>query len=326
MLLAGDVGGTKTLLGLFSRAPSRPAPLNIQSFPTADYGSLVEMVDAFLNRQPGGRPVIDAACFGVAGPVIDDRAELTNVGWVVDGSEVAIEFGLGTVHLLNDLVAVAHSISVLQPDELGLLQEGRPNLSGNAGLVAAGTGLGESYLFNDGRRLVPAPSEAGHSDFAARTPRELELSAWLIARYGRPELEQVVSGIGLRNLYAFTHPKPCAEVDDASSETDVPALISRNAFAGTCRCCMEALELFVAAYGAECGNLALRAVTTRGLYVGGGIAPKILPALRTGLFLDHFCAKPPMRELLESIPVKVILNPQAGLLGAAVFANAEVQA
>ena len=270
--------------------------------------------------------MIDAACFGVAGPVIDDRAELTNVGWVVDGSEVAIEFGLGTVHLLNDLVAIAHSISVLQPDELGLLQEGRPNLSGNAGLVAAGTGLGESYLFNDGRRLVPAPSEAGHSDFAARTPRELELSAWLIARYGRPELEQVVSGIGLRNLYAFTHPKPCAEVDDASSETDVPALISRNAFAGTCRCCMEALELFVAAYGAECGNLALRAVTTRGLYVGGGIAPKILPALRTGLFLDHFCAKPPMRELLESIPVKVILNPQAGLLGAAVFANAEVQA
>ena len=144
--------------------------------------------------------------------------------------------------------------------------------------------------------------------------------------YGRPELEQVVSGIGLRNLYAFTHPMPCADVDDASSETDVPALISRNAFAGTCRCCMEALELFVAAYGAECGNLALRAVTTRGLYVGGGIAPKILPALQTGLFLDHFCAKPPMRELLESIPVKVILNPQAGLLGAAVFANAEVQA
>ena len=207
---------TKTLLGLFSRAPSRPAPLNVQSFPTAEYGSLIEMVDAFLTRQPGGRPVIDAASFGVAGPVIDDRAELTNVGWVVDGREVAIEFGLASVHLLNDLVAVAHSISVLQPDELGLLQEGRPNLSGNAGLVAAGTGLGESYLFNDGRRLVPAPSEAGHSDFAARTPRELELSAWLIARYGRPELEQVVSGIGLRNLYAFTHPMPCADVDDAS--------------------------------------------------------------------------------------------------------------
>jgi glucokinase len=326
MLLAGDIGGTKTLLGLFSRAPSRPAPLHFQSFPTADYGSLIEMVDAFLARQPGGRPRIEAATFGVAGPVIDDRAELTNVGWAVDGREVAIEFGLGAVHLLNDLVGIAHSISVLQPDELSVLQEGTANISGNAGLVAAGTGLGESYLFNDGRRLVPAPSEAGHSDFAARTPRELELSAWLIERYGRPELEQVVSGIGLRNLYAFTHPSPCSPVDDAVNPTDVPALISRNAFAGTCACCSEALELFVSAYGAECGNLALRAVTTRGLYVGGGIAPKILPALQSGRFLDSFRDKPPMRDLLESIPVKVILNPHAGLLGAAVFANAEVQA
>jgi glucokinase len=325
MLLAGDIGGTKTLLGLFSRAPSRPAPLNVQSFPTAEYGSLIEMVDAFLGRQPGGRPPIEAASFGVAGPVLDDRAELTNVGWIVDGREVAIEFGLGAVHLLNDLVAIAHSISVLQPDELAVLQEGVPNISGNAGLVAAGTGLGESYLFNDGRRLVPAPSEAGHSDFAARTPRELELSAWLIARYGRPELEQVVSGIGLRNLYAFTHPVPCEPVEDPDNPVDVPPLISRKAFARSCPYCLESLEIFVSAYGAECGNLALRAVTTRGLFVGGGIAPKILPALETGLFLDSFRAKPPMRELLDTIPVKVILNPQAGLLGAAVFANAEVQ-
>lgn len=323
MLLAGDIGGTKTLLGLFSRAPSRPATLNFQSFHTADYGSLIEMVDAFLARQPGGRPRIAAAAFGVAGPVIDDRAELTNVGWMVDGREAAIEFGLGAVHLLNDLVAIAHSIAVLQPDELAVLQEGSPNISGNAGLVAAGTGLGESYLFNDGRRLVPAPSEAGHSDFAARTPRELELSAWLINRYGRAEVEQVVSGIGLRNLYTFTHPVPCEPVDDPEHPVDVPPLISRKAFARTCPHCMESLDLFVSAYGAECGNLALRAVTTRGLYVGGGIAPKILPALKTGLFVDSFRAKPPMRELLESIPVKVILNPQAGLLGAAVFANAE---
>jgi glucokinase len=324
MLLAGDIGGTKTLLGLFSRAPSRPAPMNVQSFPTADYGNLSEMVDAFLSRQPGGRPIIDGATFGVAGPVIDDRAELTNVGWVVDGREVAIEFGLGAVHLLNDLVAIAHSISVLQPEELDVLQEGRPSISGNAGLVAAGTGLGESYLFNDGRRLVPAPSEAGHSDFAARTPRELELSAWLIERHGRPELEQVVSGIGLGNLYAFTHPKRCADIDDISDPRTIPPLISRNAFAGTCACCREALDLFVSAYGAECGNLALRAVTTRGLYVGGGIAPKILPALETGAFLESFRAKAPMRDLLETIPVKVILNPQAGLLGAAVYANAEL--
>ena len=321
MLLAGDLGGTKTLLGRFSRAPARPVPIAVETFRTTDYASLVEMVDAFLARQSEGRPPIEGACFGVAGPVLDDQSEITNVGWRVDGRAVAIEFGLASVRLLNDLVAIAHSVPVLEPHELYTLQEGEPNLSGNAALIAAGTGMGQSYLFNDGRRLVPAPSEAGHVDFAPRTPREMELTAWLTARRGRAEVEQVISGLGLGNLYRFTHETPCRGMEAVRDAAVIPPLLSKNAMTGTCDRCKEALDLFVSAYGSEAGNLALRAVATRGIYIGGGIAPKILPALETGVFLRSFEDKPPMTDLLETIPVKVILNPQAGLIGAATVAN-----
>ena len=322
MLLAGDVGGTKALLGLFARAPLRPAPVAVESFPTSEYPNLVAIVDQFLRTQPSGRPPIEAACFGVAGPVIDDRAELVNVGWAVDGRELAVALGLGRVRLLNDLVAIAHSVAVLEHDELYVLQEGDPNPSGNAGLIAAGTGLGQAYLFNDGRRLAPAPSESGHADFAARTPRELELTAWLAARYGRAQVEAVVSGLGLANLYRFTHPVPCP---GGESGVHLPALISQNAAGSRCAHCREALDLFVGAYGAEAGNLALRAVTTRGLYIGGGIAPRILRELESGAFMRAFRDKVPMAEMMTTVPVKVILNPQSGLLGAATAANAQVR-
>ena len=179
MLLAGDVGGTKTLLGLFAKAPHRPTPVAVESFPTVEYEGLVPMIREFLRHQPAGEPSVEAACFGVAGPVLDDVAELTNVSWTVDGKAVALEFGLARVRLLNDLVSIAHSVSVLHPEELHVLQAGSPNLRGNAALLAAGTGMGQSFLFNDGRHLVPAPSEGGHADFAARTPREWQLVQWL---------------------------------------------------------------------------------------------------------------------------------------------------
>jgi glucokinase len=322
MLLAGDIGGTKALLGLFSRAPLRPAPVAVESFPTPEYPNLVAIIDEFLRKQPAGRPPIEAACFGVAGPVIDDKADLVNVGWIVDGREVAVALGLGRVRLLNDLVAIAHSVSVLDHDELYVLQAGEPNPSGNAGLIAAGTGLGQAYLFSDGQRLAPAPSESGHADFAARTPRELELTAWLAARYGRAQVEAVVSGLGLANLYHFTHPVPCP---GGESGVHLPALISQNAAGGRCAHCREALDVFIGAYGAEAGNLALRAVTTRGLYIGGGIAPRIIRQLEAGAFMQAFRDKSPMAEMMATIPVKVILNPQAGLLGAATAANAEAQ-
>jgi len=321
MLLAGDVGGTKTLLGLFNRAPLRPVPAAVRSFPTLEYDGLVPMIREFLNSQPGGAPQIDGACFGVAGPVMDDAAWMTNVPWKVDGRAVALEFGLARVRLLNDLVSIAHSVSVLQPEELHVLQAGDPNLSGNAALLAAGTGMGQAFLFNDGRRLVPAPSEGGHADFAARTPREWELVEWLTAKYGRAEVEMVVSGLGLTNLYHFTHgEQPCVPLD-SDPLPDLPRLASERARDKSCPHCVETMAIFVTAYGAESGNLAVRTVATRGLYIGGGIAPKNIALLSGPEFLDAFRQKGPMTELLQTIPIKVITNAQAGLLGAATFAN-----
>ncbi len=321
MLLAGDVGGTKTLLGLFSRAPHRPVPGVVESFQTEEFEGLVPMIREFLRRQPGGEPPIEAAAFGVAGPVLEDKATLTNVPWEVDGRAVALAFGLARVRLMNDLVSIAHSVSVLQPEELHVLQVGDPNLAGNAALLAAGTGMGQAFLFNDGRRLVPAPSEAGHADFAARTPRQWQLVEWLTARYGRAEVEMVVSGLGLTNLYHFTHGEhPCVSLD-TTEDTDLPRVASEKAKARSCPHCIETMEIFVSAYGAEAGNLAIRTVATRGLYIGGGIAPKNLDLLETPAFLDPFAAKGSMTDLLQSIPVMVILNSHAGLLGAATVAN-----
>lgn len=321
MLLAGDVGGTKTLLGLFARAPHRPNPIAVATFPTTEYDGLVPMIRDFLRQQPGGEPLIEAACFGVAGPVLQDTAKLTNVSWIVDGRAVAVEFGLSHAWLLNDLVSIAHSVAVLHPEELQVLQPGDPNPHGNAALIAAGTGLGESFLFNDGRHLVPAASEGGHADFAARTPRETELAHWLIARYGRAEVEMVVSGLGLHNVYRFVHQDaPCVPVDGPEPQ-DLPVVASTNARARTCPRCVEVMDLFADAYAAEAGNLALRTVATRGVFIGGGIAPKNLDLLTRPRFLEVFRDKAPMSKLIDTIPLRVILNPQAGLLGAATVAN-----
>lgn len=321
MLLAGDVGGTKTLLGLFNRAPRRPVPVAVRSFPTLEYDGLVPMIREFLNAQPGGPPPVDGACFGVAGPVMDDSAWMTNVPWKVDGRSVALEFGLARARLLNDLVSIAHSVAVLQPEELHVVQAGEPNLSGNAALLAAGTGMGQAFLFNDGRHLVPAPSEGGHADFSARTPREWQLVEWLTAKSGRAEVEMVVSGIGLTNLYHFTHGEaPCVPLD-GTPPPDLPRIASERARDMSCPHCVETMAIFVSAYGAEAGNLAVRTVATRGLYIGGGIAPKNLALLSGPEFLKAFTQKGPMTELLQTIPIKVITNAQAGLLGAATFAN-----
>jgi glucokinase len=322
MLLAGDVGGTKTLLGLFARAPLRPAPVAVESFPTLSYDGIVPMIREFLNKQPGGAPRVEGACFGVAGPVMADSAWMTNVPWQVDGKAVALALGLGRVHLLNDLVSIAHSVSVLQPGEMHVLQEGEPNLAGNAALLAAGTGMGQSFLFNDGRHLVPAPSEGGHADFAPRTEREWQLVQWLTARFGRAEVEMVVSGIGLNHLYHFTHEDdPCVPLD-SSPPPDLPRVASEKARAKSCPYCVETMAIFVSAYGAEAGNLAVRTVATRGLYIGGGIAPKNIALLEQPAFLQAFMAKGPMTEMLQTVPIKIITNPHAGLLGAATVANA----
>jgi len=320
MLLAGDVGGTKTLLGLFERANGRPTPIAVHTFLTNTFESFGAILDAF-GRQIGQPLNIDAAAIGVAGPVVGPRARLTNIVWDIAADEIADRFGTPRVMLLNDLEAMANSVNVLRADEYATLQDGVARADGNAAVIAAGTGLGQAFLHRVAGRLTPVPSEGGHADFAARTDREIELVRMLRERYGRAEVEQVLSGPGLVNLYRFTHRGgECDAVDDLDAP-EAPARVSQAGLAGRCQFCADALSMFVVAYGAEAGNLALRGVATAGVFVGGGIAPKILPALRTGSFIDAFLAKPPMAELLSKIPVKVILNAEAGLLGAAVRAS-----
>ena len=320
MLLAGDIGGTKTLLGLFDEQPVRPRPVGVRSFVTLDYDELSSMIAEFLAAQDVRGDEIQSACFGVAGPVIGDAAELTNVPWRIDARRVATAVGLRRISLLNDLQAMAYAVPVLQATELHPLQHGEALRGGNIALIAAGTGLGEALLHNVDGRFVPSPSEGGHADFPARTEKEIDLLRDLTARYGRAEVEHVVSGRGLINVHRTTHRNPCAAAIDLD-DPDAPASLTAAALNGKCYECTDALDLFVGAYGAEAGNLALRTVATGGVFIGGGIAPKILPALTTGAFIRAFRSKAPLDAMLAAMPVNVILNAEAGLLGAAVFAN-----
>ena len=321
MLLAGDVGGTKTLLGLFEPGGARPLAHESRSYSTTDFDSFTDILDAF-SRDIGRRILLDAVAVGVAGPVVGGRARLTNIAWDIAREEIANRLRTPRVALLNDLEAMAIGVEALDPDELAILQEGTPRADGNAVIIAAGTGLGQAYLHRVNGRLRPVPSEGGHADFAARTERELELVRMLRGLYGRAEVEQVLSGRGLVNLFRFTHRGgECAVVVDIASE-EAPARISQSGLSGRCQFCAEALRMFVDAYGAEAGNLGLRGVATAGVFIGGGIAPKILGAIQNGSFMDAFRAKAPLADLVARMPVKVILNPDAGLLGAAVHAQA----
>jgi glucokinase len=320
MILAGDIGGTKTLIGLFEPGEERPQPVHVESFATTAEHGLPQILETFFAMR-GSVPPISAAAFGVAGPVIDQTAEMTNVEWRVDADELAARFGFADVRLLNDLEAMAYSVPVLDDDELTTLQHGVRSRDGNIAVVAAGTGLGGSILHRLGPHYTPMAGELGHSDFAARSDRELEFMRFVRERHGRCEIEHVVCGPGLVNLAQFTHQQSaCAAVTHA----DVAAAVSKNALAGGCPCCVEALDMFVDAYGAVAGNLALIGVTRGGVFIGGGIAPRILPALQSGRFVAAFNDKPPMGALLQAMPVHVILNPDAGLVGAAVYACARM--
>ena len=320
MILAGDVGGTKTLLGLFERAQPRPVQRHLFRYSTTDFSTFGDQLDA-LARDAGGMPPLDALALGVAGPVVGRVARLTNHPWVVDADKIAARTG-APVALLNDLEAMAYSLDVLTPDEQVVLQAGVPQPDGHAALVAAGTGLGEAALHRVGTRLVPAPSEAGHADFAARSEREWGLAQMLTRLYGRATVEYVLSGPGLVNLHRFTHDGGGCPAVDGVAQSGQPAAITAAAIEGRCARCVESLTMFISIYGAEAGNLALRTLATAGLYVGGGIVRHILPAIqRDDTFMRAFLAKPPMDALLERIPVKLILNAETGILGAAVHAQ-----
>jgi glucokinase len=322
VLLAGDIGGTKTIIGLFTATASRPALIETRTYRTLDYSGLGALSKRYLEESGTNPSDIAAASFGVAGPIRGTRAHLTNVPWTIDADELRRDLGIPRADLLNDLEAMAWSIAVLESDEIEVLQEGVPDPRGNVGLIAAGTGLGIAVLPNVDGRLVPRASEGGHVDFAARNEDETRLAAGLAKEFGRVDVERVVSGPGIAHIHRLLHPHQCPTLTPSPTPHDLPAAISRAALEAGCPECTRTIEVFVSAYGAAAGNLALVLLATGGIYLGGGIAPRLLPALRWPLFIKSFLDKSPMRELVTRTPVRVILNPGAGILGAATHAGA----
>ena len=321
MLLAGDLGATNTRLGLFKRYTPRPTEIVTRDFQTNDYPGLGAMIEEFLIGSGTSADDIEAACVGVAGPVIDQRVYPTNIDWMVDGADVIRQTGVHSLYLLNDVEAMAYAVSALERNELRILQEGTRNPTGNGALLTAGTGLGQAMLIHIDGRWQPSPSEGGHADFAARTPREIELLQALTAEYGRAHTEHIVSGPGLVNLARFTSQGRSKVINETVDPADLPQRVTQAALDKTCPYCVEALDLFIGVFGAAAGNVAMQCMATGGVYLGGGIPPKILAAFDNDAFMAAFRAKAPMEDLMRSIPVLIILNKQAGLLGAAVYAS-----
>lgn len=323
MILAGDIGGTNTRLALIEAAGGRLRVVTDERVPSRQHADLPTVLARF--RAQHAAP-IRAAGFGVAGPVVEGRCEATNLPWVVDAAAIARQLDLPRVSLINDLEAIAYAIPALGPADLGVLNEGRHTL-GSQAVIAAGTGLGEAGLYWDGTRYHPFASEGGHADFAPRTPLEMELLRFLLTRFKRVSYERVVSGPGLLNVYAFLKETGRGEepawLSERIAREDPAAAISRAALDDRCPLCVQALDLFISVYGAEAGNLALKMLAVGGVYVAGGIAPKIMPKLGDGTFLEAFVTKGRLTPLLEAIPVRVILNDRAGLLGAARRATLE---
>jgi glucokinase len=323
LILAGDIGGTKTHLALFSSQDNNLKAEYQKTYRSQQYSGLEPLLHDFLAT---GKHPIGRASFGIAGPLIDGRVNPPNLDWVVDPLSLAKALGLPSVSLLNDLEAAAYGISTLAPEEFLVLNEGVIRRPGNKVLIAAGTGLGETIIFDDGKNYYPLASEGGHADFAARNEMEIELLRYLIGRFGRVSYERVVSGPGLANIYDFLSERAGSRVpgpfaDKIAAAEDRSPVISQAALAGDPEIAVKAMDLLVSSYGAEAGNLALKAKAIGGVYVGGGIAPKILSKLNNGTFMQAFNEKGRYRELVSSIPVYVVLNEKAALRGAAYHAS-----
>lgn len=321
MILAGDIGATKSLLALFERSPGGLRRVRAASFPSGEYTSLAELARAFLRAETV--PPLEGACFGVPGPVWDGKVETTNLPWTLDERELARTIDVPRAKLINDLQAGAYGLLRLPPEEFEVLQAGEPR-AGTMAVIAPGTGLGEAILYWDGVRYHAIASEGGHTDFAPRTRREIALLEYLQARFGgHVSYERVLSGDGLHNLYSFVRdtegqPEP-AWLQEELARADRNAAITRLAVSGRSAPCAAALELFCSILGAEAANLALKCFAVGGLLVGGGIAPKILPLLKQGGVVAAFADKGRFSPWMRSIPLRVALDTEAPLLGAAYF-------
>ena len=321
MILAGDVGGTSTRLGLITIEDRRLNLVLEKDYPSRQHKSLDEIVVEFVSLHS---VAIDYACFGVAGPVQHGRVETPNLPWVVDQETIASELRIESAWLINDLLANTYGIRALEDKDFVVLNPGSSNPIGNAAVISAGTGLGEAGSYWDGSRYHPFACEGGHSDFAPRSELEIDLLKYLIEKFGHASWERVVSGPGLHNIFDFLRDSGRGEapawLTDEMREKDPSAVISQAALEGKSELCVHALDMFISCFGAEAGNLALKFLATGGVFVGGGIAPKIIQKLSEKTFVDAFTDKGRFKHVLEAIPVRVILNDKTALLGAARYA------
>jgi glucokinase len=320
MILAGDLGGTKSNLGLFDIQNGHLSRVAHKRYASKDHAGLHEMAEDFL-KETGGK--VTASSFGIAGPVVNNEVHATNLPWVVKGAEVARYLQLSRVRLLNDLEATAYGISVLAPNELETIYVGAPAPQANRVVIAAGTGLGEGILFWDGKQHVPMATEGGHADFAPNTARQADLWKFLRQRDEFVSSESILSGGGFPRVHEFLNPAVRHPGFDNGSVDPAPE-ITEKGLTGECPVCVATLDFWVEIYGSEAGNLALRAVARGGIYIAGGIAVKILPKLRDGRFAAAVKHKERLGSFLAQIPIHVVLNEECPLLGAAYVAWKEL--
>ncbi len=321
MILAGDIGGTKTVLALVGRSPDGSlTPIKEETYLSREFLEFSDILDQFL---PHGTQ-LTSACFGIAGPVVNQHCQMTNLSWSLDGAKLKAKLGTDKVRLLNDLEAMAIGMLYLPENDLLELNPKVTAQTGNIAVIAAGTGLGEAILYWDGEKHHPIATEGGHCDFAPQNPQQDRLLTYLRTLFpDHVSCERVISGIGFSHLYDFLlndgFAPPCPDVPDNKSEVDRNAVISRLGVLGEDALCAETVRLFVELYGAEAGNLALKSLAIGGIYIGGGIAPKILPAFKNGTFLQAFSAKGRYLPLLDKVSIKLSLNERTPLIGAINF-------
>ncbi|MEQ1558123.1 MAG: glucokinase [Methyloglobulus sp.] len=318
MMLAGDIGGTKTVLELLTReADGSTASIKEQTFASHEFSQFDDILDKFL--PPGHK--VSSACIGIAGPVVNQRCQMTNLSWLLDAEKLKNKLGTGRVKLLNDLEAMAIGMLHLPEHELVELNPNAETQAGNIAVIAAGTGLGEAILYWDGSKHHPMATEGGHCDFAPQNAQQDKLLVYLRKIYpDHVSCERLISGIGFSHLYDFLcnegFAPPCADVPDINSDIDRNAIISHLGVSGADPLCAEAVRLFVELYGAEAGNLVLKSLALGGVFIGGGIAPKILPVMTSGGFLQAFNAKGRYLPLLDTVSIKLSLNQRTPLMGA----------
>lgn len=318
--LAGDIGGTKTLLGVFSHQGDRMVIEREEKFINKDFPTLEAIIDKFLAGEK-----VRSACFGIAGPVQNGVCSMVNLPWVVDSGKISREFRFEKTFLINDLLANAYGISVLGEKNLYVLQKGRESPKENQGLISVGTGLGFCALFYHNGERVPSASEGGHGDFAPRNEDEVELFRYLKKQYGHVSSERVLSGSGLTSIYRFLievkgERATQQELDLINSDNLTKKIVELGNL-GESKLCEKALEWFCSLYGAEAGNFALMTLALGGIFIGGGIAPRIMNVLKKGDFMKAFSDKGRLSDLLLQVPVKIILEEKTALHGAAVYSK-----